>query len=100
MVKKSEGENLTHTLDKLSKIVEWFESQQEIDVEMGLEKVREAAGLIKTSKSRLADINNEFKEIEKEIREEIAEPAVRTRKSSVAASAMPAEAGETEGIPF
>lgn len=62
--------NLTDSLKKLNAIVDWFESQQDIDVEAGLEKVREAAALIKSSKGRLIEVENEFKEIEKEIGEE------------------------------
>jgi exonuclease VII small subunit len=64
--------NLTKNLEKLNEIVEWFEQQENVDVEAGLEKVREAAQLIKSSKGRLAEIENEFKEIEKDITEEVA----------------------------
>ncbi len=42
--------NLTESLKKIEGIVEWFESQQEVDVEKGLEKVKEGAMLIKASK--------------------------------------------------
>lgn len=102
MTAKKSGENLTDTLDKLSKIVDWFESQQEIDVEVGLEKVREAATLIRSSKSRLADINNEFKEIEKEIRGEIAESTAKGTKSKSPNTGMtfPVESPDPDGIPF
>lgn len=70
MAKKDEKINLTDSLEKLNEIVGWFEAQDDVDVEVGLEKVREAAGLIKSSKGRLAEIENEFKEIEKEISSE------------------------------
>jgi len=63
--------NLTKSLEELNAIVTWFDEQEDVDVEAGLEKVREAAKLIKGSKSRLAEIENEFKEIEKEIGEDI-----------------------------
>ena len=65
--------NLTESLEKLNNIVEWFEKQEDVDVETGLKKVKEAAILIKNSKSRLAKIDNEFKEIEKEIVEDLLE---------------------------
>lgn len=65
--KNQEKVNLTDSLEKLNEIVSWFEEQDNVDVEAGLGKVREAAVLIKASKSRLAEIENEFKEIEKEI---------------------------------
>ena len=51
-------------------ITEWFDNQEEIDAEEGLKKVKEAAGLIKTSKTRLKEIENEFEEIKKEMEAE------------------------------
>jgi len=67
-MKKSENKiNLNDTLKKLSQIVSWFESQSELDVEKGLEYVKEGSKLIKASRERLSEIENEFKEIKKEI---------------------------------
>jgi exonuclease VII small subunit len=65
-VKKGEI-NLTSSLRELTAIVNWFDEQEQVDVEQGLEKVKAAAKLIKESKARLAQIENEFKEIEKEM---------------------------------
>ncbi len=68
MTKKTTGEiNLNDTLKKLAGIVSWFESQSDLDVEKGLEYVKEGAALIKASRERLSEIENEFKEIKKEI---------------------------------
>jgi exonuclease VII small subunit len=67
MAGKKQDVNLTESLAELNSIVEWFDEQENVDVEQGLEKVREAAKLIKDSKTRLAQIENEFKEIEKEM---------------------------------
>lgn len=67
MVAKKQETNLTQSLLELNKIVSWFDEQENVDVEQGLEKVRAAATLIKESKTRLAQIENEFKEIEKEM---------------------------------
>ncbi|MDQ5948928.1 MAG: hypothetical protein QG589_53 [Patescibacteria group bacterium] len=67
MTTKQPKTNLNETLKKLSTIVSWFESQSELDVEKGLEQVKEGAQLIKESRERLAQIENEFKEIKKEI---------------------------------
>ena len=67
MSEKKKEVNLTESLGELQEIVAWFEEQDDVDVEQGLVKVREAAGLIKGSKQRLSQIQNEFKEIEKEI---------------------------------
>ncbi|MFP4539870.1 MAG: exodeoxyribonuclease VII small subunit [Candidatus Paceibacterota bacterium] len=71
MAKKVEKNDLNNNLSKLSKIAEWFEGQEEVDVEEGLKKVKEAAELIKKSKSRLKEIENEFQEIKKDIEEEL-----------------------------
>lgn len=62
--------NLTETLKQLNTITAWFEKQNQVDVEEGLKKVKEAAGLIKASKTRLKEIENEFIEIKAEIQEE------------------------------
>ena len=66
--KKTAGNvNLNETLKKLAGIVSWFENQTELDVEKGLEYVKEGAQLIKSSRERLSEIENEFKEIKKSI---------------------------------
>lgn len=65
-----EKTNLSESLKKLEKIVDWFESQEEIDVEKGLEKVKEGVKLIKTSKERLKRVENEFEEVKKELENE------------------------------
>jgi len=63
----SDAKNLNKNLKRLSEIAEWFDNIEEVDVEEGLEKVKEAVGLIKQSKERLKEIENEFEEIKKEI---------------------------------
>jgi hypothetical protein len=67
MATKSQSVNLTKSLAELGEIVTWFENQNNVDVEIGLEKVRAAAALITASKTRLTEIENEFRELEKEI---------------------------------
>lgn len=67
MKKTSTQTNLNETLKKLKEIVSWFEDQTELDVEKGLDYVREGAELIKVSRERLTQIENEFKEIKKEL---------------------------------
>jgi hypothetical protein len=70
---KAEGkkENLGENLKKLSAIAEWLEAQErseEPDFDAGLQKVREAAELIKSSRARLTEVENEFQEITKEMK--------------------------------
>jgi exodeoxyribonuclease VII small subunit len=62
--------NLKESLSKLNSIVEWFDEQEEVDVEVGLEKVKEGAELIKDCKKRLSEVENEFKEIQRDIDKE------------------------------
>lgn len=59
--------NLTDALKKLEDINDWFEHQDEIDVETGLEKVKEGVKLVKASQTRLQAIQNEFEEIKKDM---------------------------------
>lgn len=59
--------NLNEALKKLAEIVRWFDDQKEVEVEAGLEKVREGAKLIKASRQRLAEIENSFHEIEADL---------------------------------
>ncbi len=61
--------DLHKNLKTLSQITEWFESREDVDVEEGLKKVKEAVTIIKESKERLKEIENEFEEIKKEVEE-------------------------------
>ena len=72
MVKeKQDQKNLNSNLKRLAEITEWFDQREEIDVEEGLNKVKEASALIKVSKERLKAEENEFEEIRKEMDAEI-----------------------------
>jgi hypothetical protein len=57
-------------LEDIKKISDWFEEQEEIDLEEALVKIREAGELIKLSKDRLGEVENEFKEIKIKIEAE------------------------------
>lgn len=63
----ADKQNLSTNLKKLEEIAAWFDNREEVDVEEGLKKVKEGAGLIKASKQRLQEIENEFKEIQKDM---------------------------------
>jgi len=64
---KKEKNNLNANLKGIAKIVEWFESQEELDIEEGLKKAKEAAELIKETKVMLKKSENEFEEIKKDL---------------------------------
>lgn len=70
MTDKPKQPKISDSLSKLEGIVEWFEDQQDVDVEEGLKKVKEGAGLIKNLKLRLKEVENEFEEIKREVEEE------------------------------
>jgi len=61
--------NLKDSLKKLNEIAVWFENQEEVDVEAGLEKLKEGAELVKVCKKRLSEIENEFEQIQREVSE-------------------------------
>ena len=65
---KTDKINLNDQIKKLSEIANWFDQQEQVDVEEGLKKVKEAALLIEASKKRLIEVENEFKEIIKSIK--------------------------------
>jgi DnaJ-domain-containing protein 1 len=65
-----ESKDFKHHLEEIAEILEWFDSQEELDVEAALEKIKKASELIKASKKRLVEIENEFKEIKKEVEED------------------------------
>ena len=62
--------SLKEHLEDIKKISDWFENQSEIDLEEALVKIREAGELIKLSKDRLVEVENEFKEIKAKIETE------------------------------
>lgn len=62
--------NITDNLKKLKEISEWFNNQDTVDVEKGLEKIKLATSLMKESKKRLIELQNEFTEIQKELEED------------------------------
>lgn len=60
---------MSESLKKLEEISQWFDEQDEVDVEKGLEKVKEGVKLIKASRERLKEVANEFDDVKKELEE-------------------------------
>jgi exonuclease VII small subunit len=67
--KSKETNDFKHHLKEIAEILAWFEAQDELDVEQALLKVKKAAVLIKASKQRLGELENQFKEIKAEAEE-------------------------------
>ena len=64
---KNQKNNLKENIKKLEAVAEWFDNEEEIDIEAGLLKVKEGVKLIQESKARLEEISNEFEAIKKSI---------------------------------
>lgn len=62
--------NLSESLKKVQAIIAWFDDQEEVDVEKGLEKIKEGTVLIKESRTRLKEIENEFEVVKKDLEKE------------------------------
>lgn len=69
MTKKTEKKTIGESLDKLEKIISWFDEQEQVQVEEGLGKVKDGATLVKELRSRLKEVENEFKEVKKDLEE-------------------------------
>lgn len=69
MSKKKESDTIGESLDRLEKLVSWFDEQEQVQVEEGLKKVKEGAVLVKQLRSRLKEVENEFKEVKKDLEE-------------------------------
>lgn len=69
MVKKENKNevNLNEAITELRSIAEWFESQSEVDIEIGLQKIKEGSLLVKACKERLKELENTFEEVKKEL---------------------------------
>ncbi|MBU2578561.1 exodeoxyribonuclease VII small subunit [Patescibacteria group bacterium] len=65
-----EKNKLKNLLQNLEEIIKWFDEQEEVDVEAGLDKVKQGVSLIKTSRERLKEIENEFEKVKKDLDEE------------------------------
>ena len=62
-----EAKSLKETLKQLEQINTWFEEQTEVDVEKGLEKVKQGCELLKQAKKQLGGLKNEFEEVRKDL---------------------------------
>lgn len=63
----SKQESLKDTLGRLREIVDWFKDAEAVDVEAGLEQVKEGAGLVKQARERFEEIENEFEDVKAEL---------------------------------
>lgn len=51
----------------LEKILAWFESEESIDIEEGIEQIKEGAKLLKLCKERLKEAENEFEAVKNDL---------------------------------
>lgn len=66
---KDNKNNIKDSLKKLEEISQWFEEQEEVDVEVGLQKVKESAVIIKSLREQLKEAENEFELIKKDLQD-------------------------------
>jgi len=59
-------------LKRLEEIAAWFERDEQFDVEEGLAKVKEGAVLVKALRERVKEVENEFRELEADLKGESA----------------------------
>ena len=64
---KKEDSKISKKMERLEEIVSYFQEAKDVDVEEGLEKVKEGAVIIKELKDRLKSAENEFEIIKKEL---------------------------------
>ena len=69
MSKTSDKNTINESLKKLEAIVQWFEKQEDLDLEEGLKRVKEGAAMAKELKDKLKNVENEFSELKKELEE-------------------------------
>ena len=62
-MKKIDKVDINSALKKLESIADWFEKEEAVDVEKGIEKVKEGVVLIKLLRGRLKEVENDFNEI-------------------------------------
>lgn len=63
-------DKLKNLLKELEEIIKWFDAQEEVDVEDGLNKVKQGVSLIKAGRGRLKELENEFEKVKKELKED------------------------------
>ena len=63
--KEDKSFDFAKAIEELEEINRWFQNE-EIDLDAGLSKFRRGLELIKKSRERLRQVENEFKEIKKE----------------------------------
>ncbi len=69
MTKAKETNELKSSLKKLEELTEWFQ-EKDIDLDVGLKKLKEGIEIIKTCRSKIKEIENEFVEIKKNLVED------------------------------
>ena len=63
----NEDKNLQDTLEELKEIITNLEESEDVDVEAGLEQVKQGAQLVKQARKRFGELENEFTDIKEEL---------------------------------
>lgn len=71
MKKTKETQNLAQDIADLKQLSQWFEANPNFNLEEGLVNVKEAARLYKQIKNQLADLENEFSHVKKDLEQDV-----------------------------
>ncbi len=66
MVNKKDKFNFAKSYSELQKIVEWFESTDDMDLEEGIEKFESGSELVKQLQDYLQTVEHKIKELKKD----------------------------------
>lgn len=71
MKKNNQSPSLNQDILDLKKISEWFENNENFDLEEGLVNVKEAAKLYTKIKAQLVSLENEFAIVKKDLEQDM-----------------------------
>src|SRR4051795_11429710 len=102
MVSDPKKFDFTASLGKLEEINSWFQNE-DLNLDEGLEKLKEGKELIKRCRTRLSEVENEFVKIKQEFAEDADDsevPENQTTSDGVKNKGLNTEDLEPEDTPF
>lgn len=88
MANKSSAFNFNQALKDLEDINRWFQ-QEDIDLEEGLQKLKEGKALIAGCRARLKEVENEFHEIQADSANDLTPAAATADSENLTESELP-----------
>ncbi|MBI4256993.1 exodeoxyribonuclease VII small subunit [Candidatus Uhrbacteria bacterium] len=69
MTTKKKTTNFTESFQELEEITRWFDSQEQLDLDVGLKKFERGLELAQELKKKLAEVENKVEEIKQKFSE-------------------------------